>query len=206
MFENLFPIPKIDPTTCPIVADISVYPLDHSSHGVAAGKSSIMSTIYSKHVENEGNVYFYASFPGFDETMQIGCDGDYDIGGKIVDHIYQPFKDTSTWQLFRLIRVTKDVVKKREIVDKENKIYEFIGKLYLIHHPKNNTITPKVHYFVKKETRNHYRLLQIAFVIPKNILDEMLEFRKLDLERYFMGNPYCQHVLGNNQRDLRDIR
>lgn len=198
--DKFLNIPNITPETCPIVADISVYPLDHSSHDIAAGHKSIMTTLYSNVCEDDDMVYFYATFPGFDETMQINCNGSHDLGGKIIDHIYQQFKETSSWSLFRLIRVPKDTVKNRTKISDD--IYHFTGKLFIIHHPKNNSIIPTVHYFVKRQSKNTYRLLQLSFAIDKNLLDEIIKFRKLDLERYFFGNPYCKTLMTKILKDF----
>lgn len=193
--ENLYPFPDIDPNNCPLLCDVTIYPMDSFNNDIAAGKSSIQSTLYSTF--DKEKVIFISSFPKFGKILKIGCNGDYDLGGKIHDYIYQKYKDTATWQMFKLLRVSKDEIKNRELLDKKNNIYYFKGSLYLIHHPKNNDHIQPVFYIVYKESKSSFRLIGIVFELEKKLFNEMLKYRTLDMTRYFKGNPYCQNVLEN---------
>ncbi len=62
--------------------------MDEYRNDIAAGKTSIQSTLYSTpKTDDNGNEYvqFISSFPQFDRVLKLACDGDYDIGGKVHD-------------------------------------------------------------------------------------------------------------------------
>jgi hypothetical protein len=193
LLKNL-PTFQPNPETCPIVADISVYPLDHSDHTLKAGERSITTTLYSRKCDD--CTWFFATFPTLDETLQIKCNGETDIGGKVVDHVYQPYKESSTWQMFRLVRCASDVIKKKVRVESGveggDPLYMFSGDLYIMHHPQNNEQVLKINYFCKKIGKFNYVLDRIVFKIENSLLNEILQYRRLDLERYFKGNPYTK--------------
>ena len=44
---NFYPLPEIDIENCPLVSDVTIYPMDEFRNDIAAGKTSIQSTLYS---------------------------------------------------------------------------------------------------------------------------------------------------------------